>query len=116
MKLLLLVTLTFSYLTNYSQTENIYNRKPWEEVEKKYKAELEKKLLENKMIESKQKDGSMPVLKPKLTAKYLGSNGKGADIYAMMPYNMPCLVPDSTFKSNMPVMLKDKTQKVIVKE
>jgi hypothetical protein len=46
---------------------------------------------------------SMPVLKLKLKGEYIGNNGKGADIYAMTPDNMPCLVPDSSFNSRMAV-------------
>jgi hypothetical protein len=43
------------------------------------------------------------VLLIKLTPNFLANNGKGADVYVMMPYNMPCIVPDSTFHSSMPV-------------
>jgi hypothetical protein len=38
---------------------------------------------------------SMPVVTFKTRGKYQGSNGAGADIYAMEPDNMPCLVPKS---------------------
>ena len=82
-----------------------------EAIQKNLEAQLQKKR-EEKMV--KENERSMPIIKPKLTAKYLGSNGKGADIYAMMPYNMPCLVPDSSFKSKMPIALKDKGKTPIV--
>lgn len=42
------------------------------------------------------------VLKLPLTATYEGNNGKGADIFAMQSY-MPCIMPDKTFRSNIPV-------------
>jgi hypothetical protein len=110
MKLLLVFVLFFSFTTSFSQQEDIFKRKPWENIEKKYKFEIQKKANENKMVQNNQNDPSMPVLKPKLTARYLGSNGKGADVYAMMPYKMPCLVPDSTFVSKMPIALKDNSK------
>lgn len=45
----------------------------------------------------------MPVVKLKLKGEFKGNNGKGSDIYAMTPDSMPCLVPDSTYASRMPV-------------
>ncbi len=54
------------------------------------------------------------VLKLPLTATYEGNNEKGADIFAMKPYNMPCIVPDKTFKSNMPVAEAGKYDKDFV--
>jgi hypothetical protein len=58
----------------------------------------------------------MPTLKLETTGKYLGNNGKGADIYAMSPDNMPCLVPDSTFQSRMPVSRLNSTLKLLDKK
>ena len=45
----------------------------------------------------------MSVIKIPLKGEYTRNNGKGANIYSMQPYNMPCLVPDSTFLSKMPI-------------
>jgi hypothetical protein len=44
----------------------------------------------------------MPVLLLGNKGAYLRNNGRGQDIYVMELDNMPCLVPDSTFTSNMP--------------
>jgi hypothetical protein len=93
----------------FCQNFDIYKRKTWEN--KKFQNLWEKilpreKLQENKSIKSDTPYNTMPVIKQKLSPKYSGNNGKGADVYAMMPYNMPCLVPDSTFRSSMPVKLK----------
>jgi hypothetical protein len=52
-------------------------------------------------VEKQQKDPG--VMRIPLKGKFIGNNKAGADIYAMLPYKMPCLVPDSTFAANMPV-------------
>jgi hypothetical protein len=56
-----------------------------------------------------------PVIKIPLEGQYVGNNKAGADIYAMQPYNMPCLSPDSTFASKMPVALKSSTITILKK-
>jgi hypothetical protein len=106
MKTLLLLLSIFCITKSFAQDNNIYKRQPWEDAKKKM---LEHKLLYNDRLKDNRTavsdttiDGS--VLRIKLQPKYLLNNGKGADVYAMMPYNTPCLVPDSTFRSNMPVL------------
>jgi hypothetical protein len=42
---------------------------------------------------------------------YIGENGKGDEIYAMQPDNMPCLVPGKSFASEMPVLGMEKLDK-----
>lgn len=91
---------------SFAQDINIYKRKPWEDAKKKM-------LQHNLLYDDQLKGNKTPVsdttidrsvVRIKLQPKYLGNNGKGADIYAMMPYNMPCLKPDSSYRSSMPVM------------
>ncbi|MDB5191113.1 MAG: hypothetical protein JWQ96_676 [Segetibacter sp.] len=53
-------------------------------------------------IEQPEDDNAAGVKRLPLSGKYIGNNGMGADIYAMQPDNMPCLVPKA-YKSNMPV-------------
>jgi hemolysin activation/secretion protein len=48
----------------------------------------------------------MPVKRYKLKGEFLHNNGKGSDVYAVKPDNMPCLVPDSTFRPRTPVAAK----------
>jgi hypothetical protein len=36
-------------------------------------------------------------------AQLIGNNGKGQNIYVLPLDKMPCIRPDSTYKSNMPV-------------
>ena len=64
------------------------------------------------LAEEEQDDKS--VLKLPLTATYEGNNGKDADIFAMQPYNMPCIVPGKTFSSNMPIAETGKYEKGFV--
>ena len=56
----------------------------------------------------KQEKQTPSVLQLPLKGKYIGPNGRGAEIYAMQPDNMPCLVPGKTFNSNMPVVEDEK--------
>jgi hypothetical protein len=89
----------------FAQQVDIYKRKPWEDVKNKWLHEQRlsfDKIKENKTAVS-DTIFDRSVVKIQLKRKYLSNNGQGADIYAMMPYNMPCLVPDSTYSSNMPV-------------
>jgi hypothetical protein len=106
MRTLLLLLTVFCISKTFAQDIDIYKRKPWEETKKKM---LQHKLLYNDKLELNTAPISdtpvnRSVVRIKLRPKYLGNNGKGADIYAMMPHNMPCLVPDSTFRSSMPVL------------
>ena len=104
-----LLTALFYILDAKAQQKNIFKNKPWEDFRKKEL--LTQKLNQmnlgsnnNKsaqLAEEEQDDKS--VLKVPLTATYEGNNGKGADIFAMQPYNMPCFAPDKIFRSNMPV-------------
>ena len=55
---------------------------------------------------NKAPDNKEAVVRLQLKGRYLGNNKAGADIYAMEPYKMPCLVPDSTYKSSMPIVRK----------
>ena len=115
-----LLTVIFYIVHAKAQQNNIFKNKPWEDFRKK--ALLTQKLNQmnfksnnNKsahLAEEEQDDKS--VLKVPLTATYEGNNGRGADIFAMQPYNMPCIVPDKTFRSNMPLAETGKSEKGFV--
>ncbi len=107
MKLYLIFFFIVIGFNAFSQTTDMYKRKPWENnktlkdlpdsIKKRFK-------LSNKVIaDSPKVRNSMPVLKLKSQRNYRGNNGRGADIYALSPDRMPCLTPDSTFRSTMPV-------------
>ncbi len=103
-----------------AQQNNILKNNPMEDF--KRKELLTQKL---KQMQSETNNHISPVIPEKvqtnnsvvkipLTSTYAGNNGKGADIYNMQPYNMPCLVPDKTFSSNMPVAENEKAVKGFV--
>lgn len=106
MKILLLIIAVFCISKGYSQKPDIYKRKPWEEMKLKnlFRNQLQfNNKLKDTIILVPGNNTDRSVLQLKLDKSYMGSNGKGADVYAMTPYNMPCIIPDSTFHSNMPV-------------
>ncbi len=115
MKTLLLLLSFFCITKSFAQNIDIYKRKPWEDAKNKM---LQRKLLYNDRLKYNKLTISdtiidRSVLRIELKRKYLGNNGKGADVYAMMPYNMLCIVADSTFRSNMPVM---KSERITARE
>lgn len=114
-----LLTALFYIFDAKAQQNNIFKNKPWEDFRKK---ELLTRKLNQMKFESNNKPAPLPekeqdeksVLKVPLTATYEGNNEKGADIFAMQPYNMPCIMPDKTFSSNMPVAETGKWDKGFV--
>lgn len=120
MKFLIVVLVAaFSSLTVKAQENNIFKKKPWEEY--KLKQLLEDTLSRIKpLIKSVPSRGNVPyenekgVVRVPLKGLYIGENGKGDEIYAMQPDNMPCLVPGKKFISNMPVAGFDKTDKSLL--
>ena len=105
MKIILLLAAILLVNNVFSQTLNMQKRIQWN-LENKTKVQ---KLVNPPMFRFKltQQRGDTifdkSVARIELTKEYSGNNGKGADVYNMKPYNMPCLIPDSTFHSNMPV-------------
>jgi len=91
-------------VTAYGQTNDIYLHRNLED-QKKNQALMDvyKRIYSNDTL--LQKKNQMPVLKLELKETYLGNNGRGSDIYAISPDKMPCLKPDKTFRSAMPVAL-----------
>lgn len=103
-----------------AQQNNIYKNKPWEDFRKK---ELLSQKLKWKnpginnpksLQPSVTEENNKGVLRLPLTATYDGNNGKGAEIYTMQPYDMPCVVPDKTFTSDMPIAEAEKSDKGFV--
>ncbi len=99
-----------------AQQNNIFKNKPWEDFRKKELLTQKLKQM-NPIIDNDKysqplvtEQNHKGVLKIPLTSTYEGNNGKAADIYAMQPYNMPCIVPDKTFTSNMPIAETGKSE------
>jgi len=111
--ILFLVLVIFSVKTVNAQYENIMKRKPWEDA--KLKMLLRDSL--SKINPVPNYNYSMPqqtkngVYQIPIKGVYLGDNGRGDEIYAMQPDNMPCLVPGKSFSSNMPVAGSEKLDK-----
>ncbi len=105
----LLLLLGVSCVTNcFAQNIDIYKRKPWEDLKlrNRFRDQLQDNFPLKKdsiIIVPNTNNTDVSVLRLKLTKEYVGNNRNGANVYAMMPYNMPCIMPDSTFYSNMPV-------------
>lgn len=105
----ILLAALFYTIHTKAQQNNIFKNKPWEDFRKKEL--LTQKLKQMNPIIGNNKyfqplateQNHKGVLKIPLTSTYEGNNGKGADIYTMQPHNMPCIVPDKTFTSNMPI-------------
>lgn len=106
MKLVLLLMTFFVATNSFSQPIDNYERKPWEVMKKKF---APKKVLPYPPY--KKLNNTKPnvfveksVLKLELGKEYLSNNGNGANVYRIMPHKMPCLIPDLTFESRMPVV------------
>lgn len=105
---ILLAALFYSVYAKAQQT-NIFKNKPWEDFRKKELLSQKLKSI-HPVIDNDKYYQPSPieknhngVLKIPLTGTYAANNGKGAYICTMQPYNMPCMVPDKTVTSNMPV-------------
>lgn len=114
-----LLTALFYVVDAEAQQNNIFKNKAVEDFRKKEL--LTRKLNEmkfesnNKSVQpAEEEQDEKSVLKVPLTATFEGNNEKGGDIFAMQPYNMPCIVPDKTFSSNMPVAEAGKYDKGFV--
>jgi len=115
---LVIIAVTASSLD--AQTNDIFKRKPWNEAKLKWLLRDTLSTLNptpNSMnnvpnsgyvIPQQTKNG---VYKIPIKGVYIGDNGKGDEIYAMQPDNMPCLVPGKSIASNMPIAGFDKTDK-----
>ena len=91
--------------TCFSQSENIWKRKPWEALkfENKQKLSFSNPMTKelNKPVEIVYKT---PVLKIEIDLKRVGSINPSSDFFTVEPYHMPCIVPSKDFESHMPVV------------
>lgn len=96
-----------------AQSNDLLKRKPWEDVRRKWflKDSLGKFSTRPDVVTVTPQQVKDGVYKLPLKGIYLGENGKGDEIYAMTPDNMPCLVAGKGFVSNMPVTGFDKGDK-----
>ena len=106
MKLVLFIISMFLFLKGSTQANGTEKQKSLEDFKKKGLTPQypQKDLLQKGKPGTPGNPYVMPSVRPRLTRKFLGNNGNGADVYAIMPYNMPCIMPDSTFRANTPVV------------
>jgi hypothetical protein len=104
--ILIIISLLFS-CSVFAQLDNIYKNKSISEWKNKPQFKLGLNQYTPppfKLTVPENNINKMGVLKLETRGIYKGNNGKGSDIYVYEPDNMPCLKPDSTFHSNMPVL------------
>lgn len=106
MKIILLIAATLFAKNVFSQTLDMQQRNLWKNYTGKTGSPKFYLPQTFKLMLTQQRGDTIfdkSVAKIELTKEYAANNGRGADVYIMKPYNMPCLIPDSTFHSNMPV-------------
>lgn len=106
---MLLTAMFYSLLIN-AQKNDIFKNKTWEDFKKK--EQLLQKLKPPDYLLSENSFSKLPadvadyksVFKVPLTGTFIKNTGKGTNLYTIDLYNMPCVTPDKTFASNMPVL------------
>lgn len=109
----IMVSISFSVK---AQDIHIQKRKPWEEAKLKWllRDTLNKIGAIPKTMYSTPQQVKNGVYQIPITGKFIGDNGRGDEIYAMQPDNMPCLVPGKSFTSEMPVLGFDQSDKTLL--
>src|SRR4051812_18919933 len=111
---LFLVALVFLSIQGKTQQKDMLKRNPMEEFQKKQRLnKLPRQMRPHTTADtlpvfSRKIENHNWVMGEPLKGTYVGNNGKGSDVYKVKGYNMICMVPDKTFKSNMPVAGNDK--------
>ena len=91
--------------TCFSQSENIWKRKPWEDLKYENKHKLSfSNPAPKELVKPADNVYKTPVLKIEIDLKRVGTINEGSDIFTVEPYHMPCIFPSKDFESNMPVV------------
>ena len=103
-KCFLAIFLSLVVSIGFAQFENLNKRKPWEAPKQKW--DLRNKLLQIPPVKMQQNYSltPMPVLKIGLDKKLIATLNNGNDQYVVNGYNMPCISPAKSYKSNMPIL------------
>ena len=89
----------------YSQTNNIWKRKPWLELKYENRQKLSFSIPEPKIVTEPDNEVSkMPVVKMEITLQKNRSINFTTDLFVIEPYHTPCIVPSKDYKLNMPVI------------
>lgn len=109
---ILILTVIFFSLRAKGQ-QNIFKNKPWEDYKKKELLSQKLKQItpsvDNNNFLQRPAAGNKSVLIIPLTGTFIKNTGKGSDLYVVNTFKMPCIVPDKTFTSNMPIAGYDKS-------
>lgn len=104
-KIVLPILLCFIFGTSFSQTDNIWKRKPWEELKHQERQKLTFSNPEPKKdAQPENQVSKMPVLKMEINVEKTGSINSNTDVLIVEPYRMPCITPSNGLKLNMPVV------------
>ena len=91
--------------TCFSQTDNIWKRKPWEELKYENRQKLSFSNPETKLVTQPENQVSkMPVVKMEITLKKNRSINSTTDLFVVEPYHMPCIGPSKNIISKMPIV------------
>ena len=104
-KIVFPILLCFIFGSSYSQTDNIWKRKPWQELKYDNRHKLSFSNPETKVVTQPENQVSnMPVVEMEITLQKNRSINSTTDLFVVEPYHMPCIVPSKEYKSNMPVI------------
>ena len=97
--------LCFIFNSSFAQTENIWKRKPWEDLKYENRHKLSfSNPAPKELVKPADNVYKTPVLKIEIDLKRVGTINEGSDIFTVEPYHMPCIFPSKDFESNMPVV------------
>ena len=104
-KIVFTILLCIIFSSSFSQTGNIWKRKPWEELKYENRQKLSFSNPELKEVTQPENHLSkMPIVKMEITLKKNRSINSTTDLFVVEPYHMPCITPSKSITLNMPVV------------
>ena len=101
--------------TCFCQSENIWKRKPWENLKKQKLQKINPSTEVLNEVMPRTNTAKMAVLKIDILRDFMGVTNKGEDVFLVKPFGMICISPSKNFNSTMPIILKDAEQESIKK-
>ena len=104
-KIVFSILLCLVFGSSFSQSDNIWKRKPWEELKYENRQKLSFSNPELKEVTQPENQVSkMPVVKMEITLKKNRSINSTTDLFVVEPYHMPCIGPSKNIISKMPIV------------
>ena len=104
-KIVFPILLCFIFGSSYSQTDNIWKRKPWQDLKYENRQKLSFSNPEPKVVTQPESQvPNMPVVEMEIILQKNRSINSTTDLFVVEPYHMPCIVPSKEYKLNMPVI------------